>query len=132
MLIATLTALYLLFFSGNGGTFINEIDQVSDLVAEHVADEQRATDAKNVLAELRGALTGFPQDWLVLRQRVYEVDTSYTSTRGDYEEALRALNAAWLHRQQRVVELRFEMRDLLSHEEWDAVFTAHREMRGDG
>ncbi len=129
MLIAIFTALYLLFFTGGAsGSITEEVDQISDLVTQHVANEQRAADGQVVLEEMRTLLTAFEQEVLDLRQQLFEVDQNYTATREDYERALGDLDAVWLRMEQRTVELRFEMRDIMTDQVSMRVTLSHYQM----
>ena len=132
MLIATLTALYFLFFAGGSEGLVAQFDQIAGLSAEHVTEEDRATEVQSVLDEMRAALDEFQADILDLRQQAWRVDADYGATRADYLRVFSQLDAAWLRSEQRIIELRFGMRDLMTREEWNAVFGALREMRKDG
>ena len=115
MVIATLTLLAFLFFGGAGGGWVGFAHKE---VSKSVSDSSRAKAAKNVLKQMQDVVDGHGKHILKLREELSAVERNYDSTAEDYRKVYRKLDAAWRESENRLVELRIELLQHMSPEEW--------------
>ena len=133
MLIATLTALFILFFAGDvsEGSTESQLDRASQLLAQHVTEDERAIEVQAAMQEMRDVLNAFDLEFVDLRRQAATVDANYDATSADYDRVFSQLEESWLRTQRRIVSLRFRMLANMTREEWDSVFGALRHSGGE-
>ena len=125
MLIALMTALYFLVFSGAAHlTPEQELQELSSLITEHVADQQHAEAARKLVTEMEASMSSFQQDILNLRRQAFTVDSDYHATRADYQRIFDLLDETWLRHERTMIDLRFRMKEHMTKAEWTTVFEA--------
>ena len=123
-------ALLAMFFLGGGGSIsgsmlttagVKQLIEQTELV---VADPARIEAAQQTLKDLRIEVKAFEKIFVISGKQLTE---SYKDHAADADEALAVLedlNSGWESSQQRAVELRFELKESLTEEEWAALFAS--------
>lgn len=120
-------ALLAMYFLGGGvgsGSMLTSavVKQLSEQTESVVADPARIETAQQTLKELGTEVKAFEKGF---RRSGRQLTKSYKDFAADAEQALAIvdeLNSAWESAQQRAIDLRFELRDSLTEEEWAALF----------
>ncbi len=123
MLMALLAA-YLLGGGGLGGSILTPaaVKQMSKQVEVTVADPARAEAAAETLAELKVEIKGFDKKFAKSGKELTKLYKDHGAEGDQMLAVLAELNADWEGSQQRGIDLRFELRESLTEEEWAAVF----------
>lgn len=123
MLMALLAA-YLLGGGGLGGSILSPaaVKQMSKQVEVTVADPARAEAAAETLAELKVEIKGFDKKFAKSGKELTKLYKDHGADGDQMLAVLAELNADWEGSQQRGIDLRFELRESLTEEEWAAVF----------
>lgn len=121
-------ALLAMFFLGGGGGIsgsmlttagVKQLIEQTELV---VADPARVEAAQQTLKDLRIEVKAFEKKFAKSGKQLTK---SYKDHAADADEVLAILedlNSGWESSQQRAVELRFELKESLTEEEWAALF----------
>ncbi len=123
MLMALLAA-YLLGGGGLGGSILTPaaVKQMSKQVEVTVVDPARAEAAAETLAELKVEIKGFDKKFAKSGKELTKLYKDHGADGDQMLAVLAELNADWEGSQQRGIDLRFELRESLTEEEWAAVF----------
>ena len=133
MLIATITALILIFGGGTDAASVKKnVLAMQDMVKQHIADEERQTQVSDLLTEMVEELDGFEKRAVELQKGIFDVDKVYGSTAEDFRAVFKKINRNWDETQRRMTDLRFKMRDLMKRDEWNAVFADLRKVQEKG
>jgi len=124
-----LWALLIAFFLGSGvggvsGSILTPaaVKQASEKAQSVIADPARAEAARQILVELRKEARAFERIFLKSGKQLTKF---YKDHAADADQALTLLgnlNTNWQASQQHVVDLRFELRDTMTEEEWILLF----------
>ena len=87
-----------------------------------VEDPARAEAARSILKELRKDVVAFDRKYAAASKSVGRSYRDHAAARADVEAALEQLNRDWERGQERVLDLRFELREQLTREEWAALY----------
>lgn len=124
-------ALLLAYFLGSGvgvggvnGSMLTpaSVKQLSERAEEVITDPARAEATQQTLAELRKEVKAFQKTF---SKSDKQLNKSYKNHAVDINQALAVLddlNSGWALSQQRAIDLRFELRDSMTEEEWTALF----------
>ncbi len=122
-------ALLAAYFLGGGvggvsGSMLTSasVKQLSERTEEVIADPARAEAAQQTLAELRQEVKAFQKTF---SKSGRQLNQSYKDHEADFNQALAVLdelNSGWDASQQRAIDLRFELRDSMTEDEWVALF----------
>lgn len=121
MLIATITALMLIFGGGNLEFFLTNLKKP---VKKHVVDEVRRDAILEAGKELENELKDLSKDIEEHLKELIEVHAEYESTTGDYLAAGAALKADQNTLTMLVLDARDAMKENMTRAEWEAVFEA--------
>ena len=126
MLIATITALYLLLSGGgsdaDGAPRKLWFDRAHELVGDYVKDEDRADRARSILEEMQDENQAFMERVLELREKLGEVDRDYHAKREDYWTIYREIGAEWTAKEKLLLNLLFDLKKEIPPEEWTPLF----------
>jgi hypothetical protein len=121
--------MYWYFFGGGAGA-INAgaltpaaVEELSDRVAIVVEDPARAEAAQSILVDLRKDVVAFDKKFSASGKVVRRSYRDHAADRAEIEAVLDQLNRDWERGQERVLDLRFELRDELTREEWAALYS---------
>lgn len=124
-MIWALLAAYLLSGGGVSGSMLTSaaVKQLSKQTETVVVEPARAEAAQQVLAQLRKEVKAFEKSFT---KSGSQLTKSYKDHAADADQALAVLddlNTGWAAAQQRAIDLRFELRDTLTREEWAALIS---------
>ncbi len=121
--------MYWYFFGGGAGTIDAgaltpaTVEALSDRVAIVVEDPARAKAAQSTLAELEAAVVAFQKKFTASGKSISRSYRDHAADRAEIEAVLDRLNRDWERGQERALDLRFELRDQLTREEWAALYS---------
>ena len=123
MLIATITALILLFGGGSDAAGVKaNVEIMQGLIEEHIDEDMRRAQVADVLQEMIQELEAFEQRAAELSKGIFDVDKNYEATAEDFRAVFKKINHNWESTQRRMVALRFEMHGLMRRDEWNGLF----------
>ena len=108
--------------ASGGMLTLASVKQLSSLAEEVIVDSARAEAAQQTLTELRKEVKAFQKTF---SKSGKQLNKSYKdhADGGNYAlDVLQELNSGWELSQQRAIDLRFELRDSMTEEEWAALF----------
>jgi hypothetical protein len=119
--------LAMLLFGGgagsNGGTLTAvDIKQMSTRAEVIIEDPVRAQNAQETLAKLRKEAKAYEK---VFTKSGKQLIKSYKDHASDIDEERaiqKAMNSSWSISQQRALDLRFELKESMTEEEWTELF----------
>ncbi len=121
--------MYWYFFGGGAGAIDAgaltpaAVEELSDRVAIVVEDPARAEAAQSILKDLRKDLVAFDKQFAASGKVVRRSYRDHAADHTDVEAALDQMNRDWARGQERALDLRFELRDKLTREEWAALYS---------
>jgi hypothetical protein len=116
------------FFGGgaagiSGGALTEEaVKQLDSRVTVVVQEPARRKAARATLGELRQAVGAFEKEFAAAGISMSASYRDHGADRAEIEAVLDDLNREWERGQQRALDLRFELRDRLTRDEWEALF----------
>ena len=123
-MIWALLAAYFLSGGGMSGTALTSasVKQISEHAETIITDPARSEAALETLSDLRDEVKAFDKQF---GKAGRQLNKSYRNHSADREEALvviAELNSGWQSSQHRALDLRFELKDSLTEEEWNELF----------
>ena len=121
--------MYWYFFGGGSGAIDAgaltpaTVEELGERVETVVADPVRAKAAGSILDELGQAVVSFEKAFAASGKAVTRSYRDHAADRAEIEAVLDQLNRDWEAGQERVLDLRFELRDQLTREEWAALYS---------
>ena len=119
--------MYWYFFGGGSGAIDAgaltpaTVEELGERVEIVVADPVRAEAAQLTLDDLAQAVRSFEKVFAASGKAVTRSYRDHAADRAEIEAVLEQLNRDWERGQERVLDLRFELRDQLTRDEWDAL-----------
>jgi hypothetical protein len=120
MLIATITALILIF---GGGTLEFYLTNLKKPVKEHVVEKERRDAILEAGKELEQELKGLSKDLEEHFEALIDVHSAYASTTEDYLAAGAKLRADQNRLTELVLDTRDIMKENMTRAEWEQVFS---------
>ncbi|HTT37141.1 MAG TPA: hypothetical protein VMH32_05680 [Burkholderiales bacterium] len=122
MLIATLTALYLLFWSSSSAPLLSNLDQTEKLIKANVENDARRERALQIVGRMKDVHKAYwTQRGTVSKSLAALLETRATQPSA-LEAALNPLLADSDRMRDQLVDLRFQLKSVLTASEWAAVF----------
>ena len=123
-MIWALLAAYFLGGGGLSGAMLTpaSVNQLSAQTAEVIADSARSEAAQQTLAQLRKEVKAFQKTFSKSGKQLNKSYKDHADGGNDALDILQELNTGWEQSQQRAIDLRFELRDSMTEEEWAALF----------
>ena len=121
--------MYWYFFGGGAGAIDAgaltpaAVEELSDRVAIVVEDPARVEAARSTLAELEAEVAAFEKKFTASGKEISRSYRDHAGGRAEVEAVLDELNRDWERGQERALDLRFELRDQLTREEWAALYS---------
>ena len=121
-----LIALYTIFFLGGGGTFgpMDFIDEALDNTKSAIVDDDRRKEATASLKTMKARTKQH-------KKAIKGLSKELGSSMSEHEVANEEIDAFWDHffdlnseYTRDIVEIRFELRDQVTREEWELMFPA--------
>jgi hypothetical protein len=120
MLIATLTAL--LFLGSGANMMIDGIDQMKDNTKDSIVEESARKAALDVIEKLEDTAKDYAKANSDDGKELLKLIQRYETTTDELQNKLDASFQRRIQYQQEMLALRFELKDKLSHEQWEKVF----------
>ena len=117
------------YFFGGGASGIDAgvltpaaVEQMSERVEIVVEEPARADAAGAVLRDLEEAVLDFENTFAASGKAIERTYRDHAADRAEIEAVLDELNRDWGRAQERALDLRFELREHLTREEWAALY----------
>ena len=105
--------------SGGGPEPYQEtLDNWEKAIKKYVDDDAREEQAKAVLKDAVKSVKDSEKVVDEALQQYFAVDMGYNATAEEYEAAIKALDDVWIIADKQLIDERFNMKDVLSEEEW--------------
>jgi hypothetical protein len=129
MLVATITAILLVFGLGGGINFdiLDILDAAEDVVEDRVEDGEHRERLLTTLKRMELETHEFTRDIRTHREALLALDLDPGATREQYIDVFRRLDARWVAAEESLLDRAFELRAGFRDEEWTAVHRAIRE-----
>ena len=118
------------YFFGGGAAGISgsaltqaAVAELSERVEVVVEDPARVKAAQLTLEELRKEVKDFEKTFESTAKAIDSSYRSHTTDRAAIEAVIDQLNRDWERGQERALDLRFELRDQLTREEWATLYS---------
>ncbi|UCG12729.1 MAG: hypothetical protein JSU72_20015 [Deltaproteobacteria bacterium] len=126
MLIGLIFSFLILGFLGDlpGKEFI---DTLGGLVKESISEPERQKEIKWLVDDMEKELKDFNKQLKKSSKTLAKLNRNHNSRREDLENVLDELNGRRINSQEKLLEIRFKMKERMSREEWQAVFSGNEE-----
>lgn len=101
------------------------IDTLGDLVKESISEPERQKEIKSLVDDMEKELKDFNKQLKKSSKTLAKLNRNHNSRREDLENVLDELNGRRVNSQEKLLEIRFEMKERMSREEWQAVFSGN-------
>jgi len=101
------------------------IEKVSDLIRETVSEPHRSEEILSLVNDMEKELKDFNKQLKKSSKTLAKLNRNHNSRREDLENVLDELNDRRINSQEKLLEIRFEMKERMSREEWQAVFSGN-------
>jgi hypothetical protein len=121
--------MYWYFFGGGAGGIDAgaltpaTVKELSDRIEIVVEDPSRAEAAQATLDDLKTEVTAFGKKFTASGRAISRSYRDHAAGRAEIEAILDELNRDWERGQERALDLRFELQDQLTREEWAALYS---------
>ncbi len=117
MIIGAIAVLSLLFFGGGIFTF----DSVRDAAEEFIKDKDRAKQVVSITEQADEEFESFTNNLDKLSRQLAQMNKDYNLTREDMDSFSSQVKKNRMAFLEKYVELRFQVKDLVTAEEWQAM-----------
>ena len=112
-----IAALFLMLFGG-GARF----DAIEKAIEKQVNEPDRVERAQEILAQVQDAIVAKQSRIVEIRKGITALDERHDTTVEEYRAQYERLNRAWADLDKQLLDARFRLKQILSREEWTAVF----------
>lgn len=123
MLIATLIAL--LFLGSGANMMLDGIDQTKDNIKAAIVEESTRKAALDIVDKLEDTAKDYAKADSDDEKELLKLIQQYETTTAELQNNLDASFQQRIQYQQEMLALRFELKDKLSREQWDKVFSSN-------
>lgn len=123
MLIATLIAL--LFLGSGANMMLDGIDQTKDNIKAAIVEESTRKAALDIVDKLEDTAKDYAKADSEDEKELLKLIQQYETTTAELQNNLDASFQQRIQYQQEMLALRFELKDKLSREQWDKVFSSN-------
>ena len=121
MLIATI--LTLLFLGSGASPMLDGIDQMKDNIKAEIVDEGTRKDALAIVKTMEATSKEYEKADKKDEKELLELIQGYESTTAELKRIMDASFKQRVEYQQAMLALRFELKDKLTQEQWEKIFT---------
>jgi len=121
MLIATMIAL--LFLGSGANMMLDDIDQMKDNVKSEIVDESARKAALDVVDRLEDTAKDYAKADGKDEKELIKLIQDYGSSTADLKANMDASYQQRVQFQKEMIALRFALKDKLSREQWDKIFS---------
>jgi uncharacterized coiled-coil DUF342 family protein len=105
--------------SAHGGPSVEAVvPRVKKLIEETVKDPNRAKQVEDILQELITEVKKTNEETRGFHEQLNALNADYDAKREQFEKIVSQLNNTRSERAQKIIDMRFKIRDLLTVEEW--------------
>ena len=112
----------LLFFSVTSMPGQAFVDNISSFAKQNISERDRKKEILSLVDDMEGALEDFSEQLKDSGKRMVKLNRDHSSTRQVFEEVLDELNEGRISTQEKILDLRFKMKDRMTREEWQMAF----------
>jgi uncharacterized coiled-coil DUF342 family protein len=94
------------------------VPRVKKLIDETVKDPNRAKQVEGILQELIAEVKKTNEETRGFHEQLNALNSDYDAKREQFEKVVSQLNNTRSERAQKIIDMRFKIRDLLTAEEW--------------
>jgi hypothetical protein len=124
MLIAAITAFLLIHFASHSPAVTPQLDQTAMLIQKDVADEARRKEALAIVEQMKGVAKASAKQREKSVDALNDVLAKRTTPTSDIERAAQPLVADDRASAEKLLDLRFQLKSILTPDEWKMVFPA--------
>jgi hypothetical protein len=124
MLIAALITCILIYTHGRSSELTLPFRQAEEHIKKDVADDGRRTAALSIVGRMQQTIQAIDKDRQNAPTSLRELLDKRTTSSTEIESALQPLKAGDEENCERLLDLRFELKGVLTAEEWKQVFPA--------
>jgi D-mannonate dehydratase len=118
MIVATVTLIVLMLGSGAGFSF----DMYRKAAGDVIQDKQIVKQIKSVTKAADKEMKNWQKDANKIAKQIVEMNQNYDLARTDVEPFLNQVDSRRNEFQEKLIQLRFQARDLMSQAEWEAMY----------
>ena len=111
--------LYLIYALGLGGS---ALEVIKNDVETYVVDSTRANEIVTILEEVEGIISSYDKQIDEMHVEIERLNADYDSSDEQYDEVQEKGHDIVLDFRGRILDQRFKMKELMTREEWIAVF----------
>lgn len=124
MLIALLTTFLILHFSGHSSAVAAPFEQTAASIKKYVADETRQKEALALVTQMKTQSTDYVQRREKLIESLAKLSGKRATQMSEIESAAQPLIADDRATAEKLLDLRFQLKSILTADEWTKVFPA--------
>jgi predicted GTPase len=124
MLIAIVATLLVVMLCGRSSSMAVDYHHTEDLITKTVSDEPRRKQAMEIVDQMEKVAKGSAQEWRKSTESLQKVLDVRTSSNDQILMALQPLVDEDQATANKLLDLRFELKSVLTAEEWAEVFPA--------
>ncbi len=126
MLIAAITAYLLLHFGSHSAAVTPQLEHAAQLIQKNVADEARRQQALAIVDQMKAETKSYGNQREKSIGALNEVLAKRVAPSSDFERAAQPLISADRASAEKLLDLRFQLKAVLTASEWAKVFPAPR------
>jgi hypothetical protein len=124
MLIAAITAYLLIHFGSHSAAMTPQLDQTAALIQKHVADEAHRKQALAIVDQMKAEAKAYAKQRDKAVGALNGVLSKRTAPTSEIEQAAQPLVADDRASAEKLLDLRFQLKSVLTQDEWKKVFPA--------
>jgi len=124
MLIALLTTFLILHFGAHSSAVVPPFEQTAALIKKYVVDETRQKQALALVDQMKTQSTGYLQRREKLTEGLAQLAAKRATPMSEIENAAQPLIADDRATAEKLLDLRFQLKSVLTADEWSQVFPA--------
>ena len=122
MLIALFTAMYLMYWSSSSSPLMANLEQTEKLIKANVADDTRREQALRIVGQMRDVVKAYNSRNASVGKSLAALVEDRATKSAALEATLQPLLADDNATREQLVDLRFQLKAVLTAKEWAAVF----------
>lgn len=122
MIIATITALMILF--GGSDTLEHYLLNIKKSAKAAIENKQTVKEVVSLSKTLEKDLEAENEEIIDLKKSFLDLHVKYSATQADFDSVLEEMLKSRKAGQDKILDTRFAMKDLMTKEEWDKVFAS--------
>jgi hypothetical protein len=116
---ALITLLFLSVADLPGQAFV---DNIRSFAKQNISERDRKKEILSLVDDMEDALEDFSEQLKDSGKSMVKLNRDRSSTRQGFKEVLDDLNESRMSTQEKILDLRFKMKDRMTREEWQTAF----------